>query len=252
MAALAQQARGDESVAAVVALAADDPDRSRRRPSAVDRVGERAAGGLHQVERRDAALLDRPASTARIASASSSGVEPGRCGHGASLDAGPCGGSRRVEPRCGLGRRQRARARRRRRPRPSHASASARPSSVDTRGPLPARRPRRAAAAAGASRRRRPRSSRGAHGAAERLDRRLLGGEARGEVAAGRGAAAPRRRAPPGGRAARPGAGGARAPARAARSRSGRSRAAPGAGALGLDRGQRRDHGGRSVAPTAP
>ena len=56
----AQQARRDEAVAAVVALAADDRDRpARHEPVGVH--GQAGAGALHEVQRRDALLLDRPA-----------------------------------------------------------------------------------------------------------------------------------------------------------------------------------------------
>ena len=57
---LGEQARGDQAVAAVVALAADDPHRPLRRELG-DRRGDRRAGRLHQLQRGDAAVLDRPA-----------------------------------------------------------------------------------------------------------------------------------------------------------------------------------------------
>ena len=57
---LAQQAPGDEPVAAVVALAADDRDRAAR-DEAVGLQRQAGAGALHEIERRHAALLDRPA-----------------------------------------------------------------------------------------------------------------------------------------------------------------------------------------------
>ena len=56
---LAQQPRGDEPVAAVVALAADDHDAAGGRVPR-DRVGEPLPRALHQLQRRDRLRLDRP------------------------------------------------------------------------------------------------------------------------------------------------------------------------------------------------
>src|SRR6185312_118893 len=55
-----QQPGGHEPVAAVVALAADDRDRPRRRDLPHE-SGEAFPGALHELQRRDALLLDRPA-----------------------------------------------------------------------------------------------------------------------------------------------------------------------------------------------
>ena len=55
---LGQEPCGDKPVAAVVALAADDPDRPRL-GHVTHRLGERRARGLHQLKRRNAALIDR-------------------------------------------------------------------------------------------------------------------------------------------------------------------------------------------------
>ncbi len=57
---LAQQARDDEPIAAVVALAAYDRHGPIRR-EALERACDAGAGALHQIEARHAALLDRPA-----------------------------------------------------------------------------------------------------------------------------------------------------------------------------------------------
>ena len=59
-AALAQQPRGHQPVAAVVALAARRPRSRPSGASVADELGQPRAGALHQLERRDPALLDRP------------------------------------------------------------------------------------------------------------------------------------------------------------------------------------------------
>ena len=84
----AQAPRGDEAVAAVVALAADDPHRALGLSSATASATARA-GRLHQLERGDPCCSIAQASAARIASASSSGEsQSGRSSRprGASLD----------------------------------------------------------------------------------------------------------------------------------------------------------------------
>ena len=57
---LGEQPGGDQPVAAVVPLAADHPHRALRRELG-DGRGDGAPGRLHQLQRGDAALLDRPA-----------------------------------------------------------------------------------------------------------------------------------------------------------------------------------------------
>ena len=58
---VAQQPRGDQAVAAVVALAAHDDVGPLGASGRGGGVGEPAARALHELERRDALLLDRPA-----------------------------------------------------------------------------------------------------------------------------------------------------------------------------------------------
>ena len=83
---LAQEPRAGVAVAAVVAAAADDDDVALRR-DLLDERREPRRGGLHEVERRDPLLLDRPA----VGRARSLGVRqrrhPARQGHAATATA---------------------------------------------------------------------------------------------------------------------------------------------------------------------
>jgi hypothetical protein len=70
-----QVASGDQPVAAVVALAADDPGGAV--PGDLDRaLGDRAPGGLHQLQRGHTALVDRPGVDRAHALGVVEGLEP--------------------------------------------------------------------------------------------------------------------------------------------------------------------------------
>ena len=76
MARLGEVARGDEPVAGVVALSAEDPDRALGREVG-DRGRHLAPGRLHQLERGHPLLLDRPAVDRAHAVGVVEGVQPG-------------------------------------------------------------------------------------------------------------------------------------------------------------------------------
>jgi hypothetical protein len=73
---LAQQPRGDQPVAAVVALPADDRD-APGAPDLLDHPGEPLPRALHQVGRGTPRSSIAQASVARMSSASGSGVSQG-------------------------------------------------------------------------------------------------------------------------------------------------------------------------------
>ena len=148
----------------------------RRRRDQLPSRGRAPAGDLHQVKRRDAALLDRPA----VRPAHSGGVEerfePGRESPRPPAYAVPAARAREhdgggIVPRVGQRDREARRPARRRATQPARAGSSSGAGSPTTS------------------------KSSGREAAAQRLDRRLLGGEPGREVTAGTGASARRRAA---------------------------------------------------------
>src|SRR5205807_2127031 len=83
---LAQQPRAHQSVAAVVALAADDGDRARWRQLLYMRREARPRA-LHQLDPRDPALADRPLVEGPLLSGVGQWLEPVRKRHAATATA---------------------------------------------------------------------------------------------------------------------------------------------------------------------
>ena len=91
MAGARQVAGGDEAVATVVALAADDARGTRSRDR-LRRFGDRSAGRLHQLERWNPTFVDRPSVDGAHPRRVEEGLEPG-------LDLGPITGHWQPPPR---------------------------------------------------------------------------------------------------------------------------------------------------------
>ena len=174
VAGLTQQARGDEAVAAVVALAAEDPDRAPGRGDPLGLAGDGRARGLHQLQRGNAALLDRPGVDRAHAVGVEERVEPAsgprRSGYPPGAEVGAQTGAGCASTTAAADSREWV-----------SETASSTPTLI---APAMPRRPW-SRSAGGLRRRRSTSTSRGRAAAPERLDRRLLGGEARRQVPAG-------------------------------------------------------------------